>query len=348
MPTSPWALFAVVAATALVTALVAVSASSQTGVPRAQGVPRPDVSRIERRDLISHVQLSGSLGYADARPLAAARAGTLTMIPREGATVRQSEALYGVNGSPVVLLYGQVPAWRTLEIGVRGSDVRQLENDLQRLGFSPGAVDGRFDAQTGTALRRWKVAAGLPDTGTLSPREFDFLPGPRHVGAVATNLGAFVQRGTLLFQTASTERLVELRLPVDQRELVRPGLAAEISLPDGRTLEGKASSIGTVAHRAAPDQPPYVTVGFAVASETVSGLDAAPVQVALVSAVQRNTLSVPVTALLAGQNGGYSVDAILAGGRHERLPVQLGGFADGYVAISGERIRSGLAVTVAQ
>ena len=34
--------------------------------------------------------------------------------------MRQGQALYQVDGLPVVLLYGNVPAWRTLSAGMTG------------------------------------------------------------------------------------------------------------------------------------------------------------------------------------------------------------------------------------
>src|SRR5438045_652808 len=41
--------------------------------------------------------------------------------------------------SPVVLLYGTVPDWRTLDEGVTGADVTQLNRDLVRLGDARAA-----------------------------------------------------------------------------------------------------------------------------------------------------------------------------------------------------------------
>jgi hypothetical protein len=40
------------------------------------------------------------------------------------------------NGTPVVLLYGSVPDWRTMSEGTTGQDVAQLNHDLVRLGYA--------------------------------------------------------------------------------------------------------------------------------------------------------------------------------------------------------------------
>ncbi|AHM03176.1 hypothetical protein roselon_00758 [Roseibacterium elongatum DSM 19469] len=42
-----------------------------------------------------------------------------------------------------------------------------IEQRLQRLGLEPGRVDGRFDAQTRAAIRRYQRARGLRETGYL-------------------------------------------------------------------------------------------------------------------------------------------------------------------------------------
>jgi hypothetical protein len=57
-------------------------------------------------------------------------------------------------------------------------------------------------------------------------------------------------------------------------------------------------------------------------------------------------LSVPVTALLATQGGGYAVQE--AGPPHKLVPVTPGLFAAGYVQISGPGVQDGMQVTDSQ
>ncbi len=63
--------------------------------------------------------------------------GTLTWLPSAGKVIRQGQVLYRVdNGTPVVLLYGSVPAWRNMSEGTTGEDVTQLNHDLVDLGYA--------------------------------------------------------------------------------------------------------------------------------------------------------------------------------------------------------------------
>ncbi len=66
--------------------------------------------------------------------------------------------LYRTNlTSPVVLLYGRVPAWRTLDEGVTGADVTQLNHDLAALGDADSADIGAL----GWDYFSWATLAGV-------------------------------------------------------------------------------------------------------------------------------------------------------------------------------------------
>jgi hypothetical protein len=78
----------------------------------------------------------------------------------------------------------------------------------------------------------------------------------------------------------------------------------------------------------------------------VSGLDQAAVSVNFAQQKANNVLSVPVTALIATQGGGYTVQKAAA--PHTLIPVTPGLFAAGYVQISGSGVYPGLEVTDSQ
>src|SRR5207248_1714340 len=78
----------------------------------------------------------------------------------------------------------------------------------------------------------------------------------------------------------------------------------------------------------------------------IRGLDQASVSVNFAQQRANNVLSVPVTALIATQGGGYAVQEAAA--PHALIPVTPGLFATGYVQISGTGIYPGLQVTDSQ
>jgi len=96
--------------------------------------------------------------------------GTLTWLPSLGQVITQGHALYTVDlTSPVVLLYGSVPDWRTLDAGVTGADVTQLNHDLVAL----GDADASDISALGWDYFSWGTQAGVEklqsDLGISSP-----------------------------------------------------------------------------------------------------------------------------------------------------------------------------------
>ena len=84
---------------------------------------------------------------------------------RVGARTRHA---LGTLGRP---LLGQRELW----LGVVGWDVSALEFRLVRFGLARGAVDGRFDAATATALRRFQRSRALTPDGIAGKRTFHAL-----------------------------------------------------------------------------------------------------------------------------------------------------------------------------
>src|SRR5215813_6299143 len=317
------------------------------GGPAASGYPT-SVSTIARRLLQSQTSVSATLGYAGSYT-ATGHGGTLTWLPAAGQIIRQGQVLYRVgNGTPVFLLYGQVPAWRALSAGVHGADVRQLNRALVALGCATRAqldpASKYFTAATGYALERLQARLGLPQTGTLPLGQAVFLPSAIRVTTVPGALGA-PAAGAVLAAT-SARHVVTIALDAAQQSEVQAGDKVMITLPDGRVTPGVVSSVGKVA---TGGNNPTITVTVTLNHPKAAGaLDQAPVTVSITTATAPNALVVPVGALLARAVGGYAVEEVTAGGRHHLVPVTLGLFDDaaGLVQVSGAGLAAGQRVVV--
>lgn len=96
-------------------------------------------------------------------------------VPVVGTTVDAASVVLEVAGRPVIALPGELPAYRTLRVGVSGPDVLQLKQALATLGINPGNVESDvYDAATVAAVDQLYVTAGYPspapspeDTSTL-------------------------------------------------------------------------------------------------------------------------------------------------------------------------------------
>jgi peptidoglycan hydrolase-like protein with peptidoglycan-binding domain len=316
---------------------------------------------VVRTDLSARQPVAGTLGYLGLFTVASeADGGLLTWLPAPGDVVGRGRPLFAVDGQPVTLLYGQVPAWRGFAPGMSpGPDVSQLQRNLAALGFGPGQADGQYGWSTEAAVERWQRARGLPVSGTIPLGEVAFLPGPLRVTAVTQPLGGTVAAGTSVLTGTSLTPGVQVSLTVGG-PAVRPGDRVLVTLPNGTTtVPGTVRSVGSVAappaggpgtsggaaSGAAPDVIPVI---IAIGAPVPAGLDQAPVQVAITEQRADNVLAVPVTALLAEPDGGYAVQ--VAGPHGLLVPVTTGIFDDasGLVAVTGPGLAPGLSVTVAQ
>jgi peptidoglycan hydrolase-like protein with peptidoglycan-binding domain len=310
---------------------------------------------VTRRDLRAQEQVQGTLGYGEARTVANQRQGTITWLPREGAVVRRGQTLYRVDGKPVQLLYGSLPAWRELAVGVDdGPDVRQLERNLVALGDDPDraiTVDDHFTSATRAAVERWQEAVGLPETGTMRPGDAVWEPGAVRVGTLKAAVGDAARPGAPVMEATSTARQVAIDLDASRQPYVHVGDPVDIELPGGRTTTGKVASVGKVASTPAGSDPnsdssPTVEVTVSLDKPDATGsLDQAPVQASITTEVRRHVLAVPVNALLALAEGGYAVEVERDGGR-QLVGVKLGLFAEGMVEVRGDGLRAGDRVVV--
>ena len=145
---------------------------------------------VERRTLAERLTATGTIAYAGETTVLARLSGTITALPAIANVVRRGGRLYALDGEPVLLMYGAVPAYRTLAEGVGdGKDVEQLERNLAALGYEPGTVDEEFTYATAAALAEWQEDIGLEASGELELGRVAFLRGPQRVTELEATLG---------------------------------------------------------------------------------------------------------------------------------------------------------------
>jgi peptidoglycan hydrolase-like protein with peptidoglycan-binding domain len=354
-------LIPVAAASALLVAAVGgatwASAGGDSGSNATEtDATRPATATVERRDLVQHETVDGTLGYGDGETLYAQAMGTVTALREPGTVVRRGEALYRLDGKPVTLMYGTVPMWRRLNAAAPGGkDIRELERNLVALGYDPDGdidIDDEWDSATTAAVKRWQKDKGLPRTGSVEPGQIAFLAGPRRIGQLKTTVGGVLQPGAEVLDTSSTARVVDVDLDADKQSLVKEGDKVEVDLPDGSTVNGWITSVGKVAESQEDPQTgeqtdPTIPLEIRLARAVkTGGLDEAPVDVAIEQDRADNVLTVPVSALLALAEGGYAVEVVDPAGSTHLVAVKPGLYADGTVAITGKEIKKGMKVVV--
>ena len=214
------------------------------------------LATVMRQDLSDQTEVSATLGYAGSYTVVGGSSGTFTELPAVGQVVSQGQVLYRVDNSPVVLLYGATPAYRSLSEGasasdVTGPDVEQLNADLVALGYVSSSdlspTSDEFGYWTKVGVEKLQAALGVTQTGTLALGQAVFLPTATRVTSLTGTLGGPAQPGGTVLAATSTTRQVSIALDASQQSEVAVGDKVTITLPNNQTTPGVISSVGTVA-----------------------------------------------------------------------------------------------------
>ena len=316
--------------------------------------PPANTAKVQRGKLSAMVSMYGTLTYrarSDGSPYSVINhaRGTYTTLPDDGDKINCGDVFYRVDDNPVLLLCGTVPAYRDLQSGEVGNDVRQLNQNLHKLGYDAAAGvainpdDNNFTGQTQKALEALQHNKGVPVTGKLGIDGAVFLPDAVRIAKVTDELGGPAQPGTQVLSATSDTLEVQVNLDASQQGDVKQGAPAQITLPNNVSVTGKVDRLGTIAQApagqnqaaAAATIPAYISLDD---TAKAGGLDQAPVQVNITTTGVDNALSVPVTAIIGKTGGGFAVEVVRTDGRHELIAVELGLFdtAGGRVQVTGD------------
>jgi Putative peptidoglycan binding domain len=309
-----------------------------------------NTGEVETRDLARTADYDGTLGYGDAKALPGNAGGTVTWTPEVGSVIEPGEVLYEVDGLPVVLLPGEVPAYRRLAYAEGpGDDVQQLEQFLVDAGFAGDdlVIDTEWTSATTTAVQAWQDSLGLETTGEIDLGRIVFWPTSLRVDSVTAGVGERAE-GSVLSVTGTTE---VVSVDVDASESGRLPLDTEVtvSLDGGPEVSGTVTEVGEA--ETSSDQssfpgaddgsgstvPITITLDAGAPTESLGAGTSATVTLTLETA--EDVTAVPVSALLALAEGGYAVEVVDGTGASaptHLVGVELGMFADGWVEVTGD------------
>jgi hypothetical protein len=305
------------------------------------GAPAPTTKAVARQDISQTTSVNATLGYAGSYTVTGKGGGTLTWLPSAGSVIGQGQVLYRVdNGTPVVLLYGSIPDWRSMSEGTTGPDVTQLNHDLVALGYaSSGDISALswdyYSWETRYAVQLLEEHWGVSSpSGSLSLGSVVVEPEALRVSIVTGGLGGPAS-GPVLAAT-SGRHVVTVGLSTSMESEVKAGDAVSVTLPDGSSTPGVITAVGAVASGSGSNATIPVSVKL-TDPKAAGNLDQAPVTVYITTASAPDVLVVPVGALLAQPSGGYAVNVVGAGNSQRLVPVTAGIIDDtaGLVQVTG-------------
>jgi peptidoglycan hydrolase-like protein with peptidoglycan-binding domain len=273
--------------------------------------------------------------------------GTVTTVETDaGREVDQGSILYTVDLRPVVVAQGPIPTFDAMAGGAVGAHVGQLQAMLIDLGFYKGAVDGKFERGTESAVRAWQESLGVAQDGVVQRGDIIFVPTlPARVtmDSSIVKRGAQVAGGEEVLQALPATPEFTIGVTTDQAALMPVGTAVEITSPageiwssvvaaqqsndqEGFTLILGAENEGAICAdscRSIPVEGQTLLTSEVVTVETVEGLTVP--SAALVSQpdgilvlIDESGVEHPVTVLASAK--GISVVEGVSAGTRARLP----------------------------
>ncbi|MEV8516266.1 peptidoglycan-binding protein [Dactylosporangium sp. NPDC051484] len=340
--------------------VAAAAAAAAVGVAAAAGFGLPDrgsdaqtrsqtpakTAQVTKQTLVDTQTEDGELSHGDTKTVVGKLPGTVTELPAVGASLQRGQSVYRVDNTPVVLLYGTLPAYRTLAPGVKGADVKQFEQNLAALGYTGFTVDEEYSSSTGAAVRKWQGDLGLTKTGTVDLGRVLYASGPVRVDERKAAVGDPAGPGATLLTYTGTASVVTVDLNAADQRMAKPGTAVTVKLPDGRKVPGKISQVETVIKPAQGNNAAVTKIRVTVVPDdpqAFAGLDQVTAEVVFTADRKENVLAVPVAALLALAEGGYGLQ-VVDGATTRVVAVRIGMFAAGKVEVSGDGITDGTVV----
>jgi len=121
-----------------------------------------------------------------------------------------------IDGSPILVLFTEIPLWRDLVGGERGDDVGSLQKELSRLGQSVEHTS-LYDRQTRRAVERVFESVGRVKTQSVMRTTYAWLPSPQVlVSSCLGELGGAVGPGIEVAAIApSLLRVTPKTIPTD-------------------------------------------------------------------------------------------------------------------------------------
>ncbi|MEY2968945.1 MAG: hypothetical protein RIQ64_1572 [Actinomycetota bacterium] len=302
---------------------------------------------VEKRDLATTADVSGTIGYGDTRSIALSDpTGTITALPQVGTIIERGDALVEVDGQPTPwLLYGERPVWRNFNSYMTdGPDVKQLEENLVALGVTDLVPDESFDADTTTAIKAWQEKLDVTADGVLAASEVVFSPGAVRVSGYSSSVGSSASGNVLL--VTDTDTVVSVSLNTSKASLAQDGASVTVTMADGTEMTGKITSIAAEASSSSSNQSGSGGNQSSQGSTTlavkiildkpVTANDGTSVTVQLASSTAKDVIAVPVKSLVALVEGGFAVERVRSGGDRTLVAVTPGVFASGWVEVAGD------------
>ena len=269
---------------------------------------------------------------------------------RQGQVVQEGTPLLEIAGQPYFVLLGTVPAYRDIVPGDEGTDVTQLQEDLESLGYGVGSDTlGVYGSGTAAAVSSFYTALGYQapavtsgpkaDRGAMVPlSEFMFVPRlPAHLIKLTATVGQTISAADLTLSIGHP--VVTGQLTPSDRDLVKRGMKVSVTRSDtGQSYPGRIASVAAIPLStnsiAGGD---YLPMRIKLRHPLPASLIGQDVSLSITSAAtSAPVLAVPEAAVFASTDGRTYVSKV-GGSARVKVAVRVGVSGDGMVQVTPVR-----------
>ncbi len=319
-----------VVAAAVAVAVVLITSQHESAQAANQSTDPSGAATVQRRDLVETDTESGTLSYNNPQTVYNNLSGTLTWLPQVGQVIKPGHAFFKVDDQPVLLMNGTTPAYRDLSgADTPGSDIKQLNRDLKKLGLGGAniVVNDEWQYATTVGVEKLQLAHGLTETGDLTLGQVVFLPSPQLVGTLDTTVGSASSgsgssssssssasssgvpsssaSATAIMQTSSTQLVATVDLDASKQSEAKVGEKVTVQMPAGNTVGGKIIAVSPVAQSSSGSSGSGSTGS---GSSNGSGSSGGSSGGGSSGSSSGSSSTIPVTIALAGRHHGAGLD----------------------------------------
>ncbi len=204
----------------------------------ASVAPRPTLYRVGEGTVGRTLNLPLTASWPVLDTIVGQSGGVITELVARAGYVESGDVLMLVDERPVVVLEGDIPAFRSLEFGTTGRDVAALNAYLNRAGYATGVSSDEYNSQTRDAVAAWQADLGLASTGVVELGDIVYLS-PSALAApvrwaAGISTGASLTPGAPLLELLGSQPdlTIEFGAGSAPPELV-PGLIAQATFESG-------------------------------------------------------------------------------------------------------------------
>lgn len=305
-----------------------------------EGPPAPERVRVEEGTLGRSLRLPATGAWSVEGVIRAPGGGTITEVVTQAGLMQPGDVVLRLDERPVVLIPGDIPAFRPLAEGSVGRDVAAIQDYLASLRYRVDETRTRYSAVTTAAVRRWQESLGIEGTGVIGLGDVILIPGPAFAAPLrwtdAVSVGATLGPGLPILERLAAAPVLAISFGGSPPAQLEPGTPGDVAFPAGARRSVVLSMIheGEGSVTATLDPPTGVLCEPAVCLELVAVAGETPLDVTFTLVPETTGPVVPVAAI--GSDAAGRAFVVLPDGARLSITVR--------VASGGLAIVDGIAV----